>query len=190
MLLAEKISESPQNISPNLITTTLIAILVAIISPLITGLVTSYWERKKINRDYLVKSYSDFLTLSSLHWKLLKERSIISKGKNASWIKGKKPNRGALELENNSEWNKLNTQIRNVKQDLYSAYSTIQIVGDVTTVQEALSLIQLHDRQNNKYFGFPTSGVGDPDRKKQIGKFVSAARRDLGLKNFYPNLSD
>lgn len=138
-------------------------ITAAAIASLIAVVVANYWEHRKLNRAEKIDAYAAFLSVFSRRWRAFGDRDGARK-------------RGDL-----TELASLDERVTALRDDLYEAYTRIQMLGSQDVVEKAIELIRLGDDRNRSFkTNGAVPGVGVDRKQAAIAAFVRAARKDTG----------
>lgn len=135
----------------------------AAVAAFVSILVTVRWERKKLSRAERSSAYSDFLSVFSQRWRAFGDRDGAKK-------------RGDL-----TSLAELESRVISLRDDLYDAYTCIQILGSQDVIERALACVRLADDRNRAFKNPALKGVGADERSAALAAFVRACRDDLSL---------
>lgn len=135
-----------------------------VVASVVSWFTTNYWERRKLARGERAAAYAKFLDASSRRWRAFGDRD------------------GAVKAGDVAAQDKVRPRIHKTRDEQYSAYTAIQVLGSPATVEAALNLINAYDSRNVN-FNSPGSAptVGNDRRSELLAVLVESARRDLGL---------
>lgn len=157
------------------------AAIATLISTGVTGGLAYYWERRKLNRSERSAAYSSFLDKFSQRWRAFADRDGALKEQRRQ-AAAQSPDVEATEraIADVARWDLRAVELRD---ELYEAYTRIQILSPQTVVEAALKLVRISD-DRNRAFKDParyTSPAND-SRSAALADFVRCAREDLGVK--------
>lgn len=140
----------------------------------VAGWVTgNRWEIRKLSRSERAESYVAFLDAASKRWAAFSERDRLAK----------KAGRDSVEVAT------ISRESAELRDDMYEAYCSVQILGSKRAVKAGLTLVQLYDQRNAAFFDSKKKAPGSDVRAAALGEFVEAARADLRLKSIDGSLS-
>lgn len=131
------------------------------------------WEMRKLSRAERATAYAAFLSAANKRWGAFSERDRIVKSKG----------------RDSDEVSAMSQAVGNLRDEMYEAYCSVQILGSTEAVKTALDVIALYDRRNRSFFDSRTKSPGSDERADVLAEFVEAARADLRLKSFGDRLS-
>lgn len=157
------------------------AAIATLISTLSSGGLAYYWERRKLNRSERATAYAAFLDSFSKRWGAFADRDRaaiagrrLATDRNADPLEAKQ---AAYDLD------AADTRAIDLRDELYEAYTRIQILSPQEVVEAALGLVRLSD-QRNRAFKAPEKHASPANdvRSAELALFVRCARADLGAK--------
>lgn len=126
--------------------------------------VNVFWERRRLNRTERAHAYSAFLAAASRQWRAFGDRDGAHK-------------RGEQAVEEEAD-----KRVRQARDDMYEAYTLLQVLGSQEVVGSALAYIRMADDRNRSTKGVDGKrGMGVDERAELLAEFVCFARNDLGL---------
>ena len=125
------------------------AAVATLISTLSSGGLAYYWERRKLNRSERSAAYSSFLDKFSQRWRAFADRDGAMKEQRRQAAK-RAPDTSAVEkaIADVDRWDVLANELRD---ELYEAYTRIQILSPQNVVEAALELVRLSDDRNRAF---------------------------------------
>ena len=157
------------------------AAVATLISTLTSGGLAYYWERRKLNRSERSAAYAAFLDSFSKRWGAfaLRDRAAMIR-KRLATRPGADPvaaERAVTDLES------AGNRADELRDELYEAYTRIQILAPQAVVEAALTLVRLSD-ERNRAFKDPVKykSPANDTRSAALANFVGHARTDLGVK--------
>lgn len=157
------------------------AAVATLISTLSSGGLAYYWEKRKLNRSERSTAYSSFLDKFSQRWRAFADRDGAEKERRRQAAK-RMPDASAVEkaIADVARWDRRANELRD---ELYEAYTRIQILSPQSVVEAALGLVRLSD-DRNRAFKDPEkyASPANDSRSAALATFVRRAREDLGIK--------
>lgn len=136
----------------------------AAVAAAVSIIVTIFWERRKLGRKERADAYADFLSVFSKRWKAFADRDGAKKRGEAAAL------------------DEADARVNSLRDELYDAYSRIQILGSQKVVEQALACLRLSDDRNRAFKMPGAPGVAADARAAALSSFTKASREDLSLK--------
>jgi hypothetical protein len=138
----------------------------AVVTTVISIILNFYWERRKLSRGERASAYADFLSVFSKRWRAFIDRDVLEK---------------ATGSRTTAEYVAVDERVDTLRDDLYDAYTRIEILAPREVVALALYCLGVSDARNRQHTtAGQTRGVGNDERTEALNSFVAAARRDVG----------
>ncbi|WP_311523255.1 hypothetical protein [uncultured Corynebacterium sp.] len=140
------------------------------------------WEARKLSRDLRARAYSSFMSAQSdWHGKLQeRDRNLDKELEQARKIAEDKSDVRRQQYIDAEAVKDCSREMSALRSEIWSAYSSIKVVGPKKVVRAAAALVNYLDKQNAEFFKEEPSRDGIDVRAKLLNNFVAAAREDLG----------
>lgn len=132
------------------------------------------WERRKLSRNERAVAYSNFLDALNRRWAAFQDRDQLIRSSDFRRFSG------SNDPDLAASWDEANERVKGLREEVWSAFTIIQVLGSPASVTTAQAVVELYDRRNASYFK-PKSvqGVGSDERSVAQKRFIAAARHDL-----------